>query len=58
LVGLGSQVARRWNFAFFSTPGDKETGKGKIRAVQMEFETNVSFPFFALLISSLFEWRA
>lgn len=35
------QVARRWNFAFFSTPPGAD-GKGRTRAIQMEFETNVS----------------
>ena len=42
LVVGGDQVARRWNFAFFSAPAGPD-GKGRIRAFQSEVGTTVSF---------------
>jgi hypothetical protein len=36
-------IARRWNFAFFTSPAGAEK---RTRAIMMEFETNVCPSFF------------
>lgn len=37
------QIARRWNFTYFTTGGTQEKSElGSVRAVQMEFQTTVS----------------